>query len=71
MAYVLTEELDQIVRQKIASGEYVNEEAVLRTALRTIAAIAEGYEDVQAGRHRSFDEADTEFRRRHNIAQDA
>ncbi len=78
MAYALTEELDKIVRQKLASGDYVNEEAVLRAALRlldeqeeTVAAIAEGYEDVQAGRHRPFDEADADFRRQHNIAQDA
>jgi putative addiction module CopG family antidote len=78
MAYALTEELDFIVREKLASGKYASEEDVLRAALRlldeeeeTIAAVAEGYEDIRAGRHRPFDEADREFRQNHNIPQDA
>lgn len=78
MAYALTDELDRLVREKLATGAYANEEAVLRAALRsldqqeaTLAAIAEGYKDLQAGRHRTFEAADAEFRQQHNIAADA
>ncbi len=78
MSYALTEELNQLVQKKLSTGFYSDEEAVLRAALRsldeqeeTLAAIAEGHEDVQAGRHRSFADADADFRRQHNIAQDA
>lgn len=77
MAYALTPELDRIVREKLLTGQYKTEEEVLREALKlldereaTVAAIAEGYEDIQAGRSRSFDEADAEFRKKHGIAQD-
>jgi len=78
MAYALTEELDRIVQEKLALGQYASEEEVLRAALRllneeeaTIAAISEGYDDVQSGRHRPFDEVDREFRQKHDISQDA
>lgn len=78
MAYALTDELDRMVREKLATGQYASEEDILLAALRllddeeeTIAAVAEGYQDVQAGRHRSFDESDREFRRNHNIPKDA
>jgi len=78
MAYALTEKLDRIVREKLASGQYASEEDILLAALRllddeeeTIAMVAEGYQDVQAGRHRPFDEANREFRQKHNIPQDA
>jgi len=78
MAYALSEELDQLVRSKLASGQYSNEEEVLKAALElrneqeeTIAAIAEGYEGIQAGRSRPFDLADAEFRQKHSISPDA
>jgi len=67
-----------MVREKLATGQYASEEDILLAALRllddeeeTIAAVAEGYQDVQAGRHRPFDESDREFRRNHNIPKDA
>ncbi|MDC0935601.1 type II toxin-antitoxin system ParD family antitoxin [Pirellulales bacterium] len=77
MAYALTEELDRLVREKMATGNYQTEEEVLRAALRlldeeqqVVAAVTEGYEDVKAGRHRSFEEADAEFRGAHNFPQE-
>jgi predicted transcriptional regulator len=70
----ITPELDRLIRERLATGVYRNELEVLQAALdaldnqeRTLAAIAEGYGDFQAGRFRSFEEADAEFRRQHNL----
>jgi putative addiction module CopG family antidote len=77
MRITLTPELDRLVQEKLASGAYHSEEEVLQAALvaldaqeQTVAAIAEGYADFQAGRFRTSDEADAEFRKRHNLSQD-
>ena len=78
MRISLTPELDRLVQEKLALGTYRSEEEVLQAALealdaheRSVAAIAEGYADFQAGRFRSADDADVEFRARHNLPQDA
>ena len=77
MSYSLTPELDQMVRERISTGGYRSEEEVLRAALTaldaeesTIAAIGEGIADIDAGRHRPWEEADEEFRAAQNIPQD-
>jgi putative addiction module CopG family antidote len=77
MGISLTPELERLVQVKVALGFYRTEEEVLQAALQaldaqeqTLAAIAEGYSDFQAGRYRSFDEADAEFRERHKLPQD-
>lgn len=77
MSYALSSELDRMVQEKLAAGRYASEEEVLRAALRlldeqeeVVAAIAEGYDDVRAGRHRPFDEANADFRRKHHIPRD-
>jgi putative addiction module CopG family antidote len=70
----LTPELNRLVQQKLALGIYRSEEEVLQAALaaldaqeQTLAAIAEGHADFEAGRYRSFDDADAEFRQQHNL----
>ncbi len=77
MPHALSPDLDQRVRDKLSAGQYASEEEVLREALKlldehdeTLAAVSEGFEDVRSGRSRSFEEADTEFRRKHNIPFD-
>jgi putative addiction module CopG family antidote len=74
----ITPELDRWIQEKLATGAYRSEEEVLQAALRaldaqeqTLASIAEGYADFEAGRIRSFDEADAEFRNRHGLPADA
>jgi len=77
MSLSLPPELNQWVQQKIESGVYSSEEAVLRAALsalddreETVVAIQEGYEDFQAGRFRGLEEADRDFRQKHQIKRD-
>ena len=78
MAIALTPELERLVREKLASGKYESQEDVLRAALRAldeqeeiVAGIQEGYDDLQAGRYKTLEEADAEFRSKHNISHDA
>jgi Arc/MetJ-type ribon-helix-helix transcriptional regulator len=75
MSYVPSTEVLSLVQQHIASGRFASEEDVLLEALRvldekeqTIAAVAAGYEDVKAGRHRPLADSDAGFRRRHGLA---
>jgi putative addiction module CopG family antidote len=76
MAITLNPELDRRVQEKLATGNYESVDHVLSAALRaldheeqTIAAIAEGYEDIQAGRFESWDAADAEFRKKHGLPE--
>ena len=76
--YSLPPEIDSLVQQKLASGTYASEEAVLRAALsaldeheETVGAISQGYDDLHAGRYQSLGDADREFRKRHNISREA
>lgn len=62
---------------RLAQGNYRTEEEVLQAAFQaldaqeqTLAAIADGYAGFQAGRYRPLDEADAEFRQRHEIPLD-
>ncbi|MEX2307572.1 MAG: type II toxin-antitoxin system ParD family antitoxin [Pirellulales bacterium] len=77
MSISLTPDLYRQVQERLATGIYRSEEEVLQAALRaldaeeqTLAAIAEGYADFEAGRTRPFDEADAEFRNRHGLAEE-
>jgi len=77
MTISLTPELDRLLNEKLASGQYGSVEEVLTAAFRalneeeqTIAAIAEGHEDFLAGRYRSLDEADAEFRQKYGIPKE-
>jgi putative addiction module CopG family antidote len=76
MTITLNAELDRRVQEKLASGRYESAEHVLVAALRaldqeeeTLAAIAEGYEDVFSGRCESLEKADAEFRKKHGLPE--
>jgi putative addiction module CopG family antidote len=78
MAYQFPPDLDEEIKGRMASGQYASEDEVLREALRAlrwrdqeVAAIQEGIEDMEAGRTKPLREFDREFRKRHNIPQDA
>jgi putative addiction module CopG family antidote len=78
MGISLTPEFERFVQAKIALGLYSSEEQVFQAAIealdaqeQTISAIAEGYADFQAGRYRSLEEADADFRTRNNIQRDS
>lgn len=47
------------------------ESAILSDEDAVVAAVSEGYADVQAGNHRPFDESDKAFREQHGIPKDA
>lgn len=77
MTIALSPELDRLLKERLASGQYKSVEEILARALRalkeeeeTIAAIQEGYEDSLAGRYRSLEEADAEFRQKYGIPKD-
>jgi putative addiction module CopG family antidote len=74
MTISLTPELDQFLKQKLASGQYASVADVLKAAFRaldeeekTIAAVMEGNSDFEAGRYRTLEEADAEFRAKHGM----
>ncbi len=78
MAIALTPELERLVEEKLSSGKYESQEDVLRAALQAldeheeiVAGIQEGYDDLQAGRFKTLEEADAEFRSKHDISRDA
>jgi putative addiction module CopG family antidote len=75
MTISLTPELDRLLNERLASGQYKSVEEVLTRALRalreeeeTVAAIAEGYEDVLAGRVYTLEEANAEFYKKHGLS---
>jgi putative addiction module CopG family antidote len=74
MAITLNPELDRLVHEKLASGLYKSADHVLAAALKaldheeeTISAIAEGFEDIRAGRCEPWEKADAEFRKVHGL----
>ena len=65
----LPPDVQEQLRQRVASGRYASEADVLRDALaalewrdQELAAIQAGIEDMEAGRIRPFSEADAEIR---------
>lgn len=78
MAYQFPTDIEQRIKAQLSSGDYQTEDDVLRDALDALrqrkddlAAIQAGIEDMEAGRYRPFSEIDAEFRKKHNIQQDA
>jgi putative addiction module CopG family antidote len=74
MAITLNPEIDRRVQEKLATGLYQSVDHVLSAALRaldeeeeTIAAIAEGNADFEAGRYEDWETSDAEFRKKHGI----
>jgi putative addiction module CopG family antidote len=77
MTISLTPDLDRQLNEKLSSGRYGSIQEVLAAALRaldheeqSIAAITEGNDDFLAGRYRTLDEADAEFRQKYGIPLD-
>lgn len=71
MSYQFPPDLDEQIKQRMASGQYSSEDDALR-ALRwqdaEVEAIREGIEDLEAGRITPLREFDREFRKRKQIA---
>jgi len=85
MAYQFPWDVEKLVQEQMAKGDYRSEDDVLRDALRALGAqrslvieeepavtegIRRGLADMQAGRSQPFDEFDSEFRRRRNLSDD-
>lgn len=76
--YQFPHDVQEEVQYRMATGRYGSEDDVLRDALRAlkardleVAAIREGFEDLDAGRVKPLREFDREFRQRKSIARDA
>jgi predicted transcriptional regulator len=71
MPYQFPPDVDQLVKEQMASGRYTTEDELLREAMTAlqrrneeIAAIQEGIDDMNEGRHQPFEEVDREIRQR-------
>jgi putative addiction module CopG family antidote len=69
MKYELPPDVEQQLKERVASGRYASEADVLRDALaalesrdQELAAIQAGIDDMEAGRVRPFNEVDAEIR---------
>ncbi len=69
MSYEISENIQQIISQRMATGIYTSEEQLLLIALnkmddfeQTVADVKEGLEDERAGRMRSLEEVDHDLR---------
>jgi putative addiction module CopG family antidote len=79
MAHQFPPDVEEQLRERMASGQYESEVDVLRDALRALkrqnndmAAIREAISDMEAGdRGRPFEDFVAEFRNKYNIRQDA
>ena len=75
MSYQFPPDLDEQIKQRMATGQYSSEDDVLRDALRAlrwqdaeVEAIREGIEEMESGRVTPLREFDREFRKRKQIA---
>jgi len=79
MAYQFPPDVEQLVTQRMASGDYATEDDVLRDALRALAEQADDLAAVEAAvagwrageEGQPLGEAFDEIRRKHNISADA
>lgn len=78
MSYHFPPEVDHLVRERMASGQYESEDALLIRALRLLAEYEQGIVDIQAGIHdldagriESLQEVDAKLRRKHQIPREA
>ena len=69
MPYNLPPDVQDQIKQQIATGHYSSEDDVLRAALQALsfrhdelAAIQAGIDDMEAGRMHPFEEADADIR---------
>jgi putative addiction module CopG family antidote len=78
MTYPLPPDVAERIHDLVARGQYGNEADVLRAALKALerdegdlAAIRAGIADYEAGRYQTLEEFEADFRKRHQIADDA
>ena len=79
MAYQFPPDVEQLVTQRMASGDYASEDDVLRDALKALAeqsddlvAVQEAVTRLRAGEDgQPLSEAFDDIRRKHNISADA
>lgn len=81
MSYEFPADVQKLVDEQMAAGNYGTEDELLRAALSAlterdnvveedpavIEGIRRGLADVEAGRGRPFEEFDAEFRAKHNL----
>lgn len=73
----LSPEVDQLVREQMATGQYASENELIERAIRAlrwleqeVAAIQTGIDDMEAGRVMPVREFDSDFRTRHGIRRE-
>lgn len=73
----LSPEVNRLIREQMATGQYASESELIALAIRAlrrheeeVAAIQVGIDDMEAGRVISLREFDRDFRSRHDIPQD-
>lgn len=79
MIYQFPPDLEDEIKERMASGQYASQDDLFRDALRAlrlqdadVTAVTQAIADMEAGdRGIPFDQFVEEFRRKHNIAQDA
>lgn len=78
MPYSFPPELDRLVREGLAAGEYASEDDLLLEAMlalrerdEAVAGIRQGLADLDAGRVRPLANVDAELRRKYDIPRDA
>jgi Arc/MetJ-type ribon-helix-helix transcriptional regulator len=86
MAYQFPPDVEKLVKEQMAIGDYRSEDDLLRHALRSLeghrnmvvydepevlAGIQRGLDEVKQGLGRPFEEFDAEFRAKHKILRDA
>ena len=78
MSYAFPPELDRLVRDKLASGDYGSEDELLLEAMRAlidrdeaIAGLQQGVRDMEAGRVRPLSEVDAHLRRKYGMSPEA
>ena len=73
----LSPEVDQLIREQMASGQYASENDLIQQAIQAlrwqkqeVAAIQAGIDDMETGRVIPLHDFDREFRARHNIPRE-
>ena len=74
MQYAFPPDVADLVRHEMSTGRYRSEDEVMREALQAlkrqsteIAAIQEGFDDMEAGRYQPLDEADRAIRTKYGL----
>jgi len=77
MAYQFPPDIEKGVQALMATGDYENEDDLLRDAVRIlkhrredVESIDRGFADIEAGRCRPADQADAEFEKKYSIPPD-